>query len=90
MTDNKDERRGFPRWAQGEKARVIAGADTWDGVVTDVSATGLLVAVPGSFQPGAVVTVELTDMPPFRAEVQRTDDGSVALRFLDGPHYVFR
>jgi|GEM_PF-5146735 len=90
MTDERDERRGFPRWAQGEKARVIIGDDAWDGTVTDVSATGLLVAVPGTFEPGAVVDVEMTDMPPFRAEVQRSEAGSVALRFLDGPHYVFR
>lgn len=90
MTETREERRGFPRWAQGETVRIIVGGEARDGTVSDVSATGLLVSVPGAFQTDAVVSVEMADMPPFRAEVQRAESGSVALRFLDGPHYVFR
>lgn len=90
----KDDRREFARWPNIDAATVIAGGKRHAGTVSDVSANGIRIALaadPGSgLAAGAEVVVELPDMPAFRAVVVRADPTETALRFLDGPHYVFR
>lgn len=93
MTDSPAfgaEKRLFPRWTMGEQGAIrVCGAES-ACVAVDISAGGVRVKTHARVGVDEEVELQLTGIVPLTARVVRVEPGSVAVQFVDGPHYLFR